>query len=120
VWPVTEKYDRNDCKIVSVETTLADGAAYCALLMLLLGCLLVAILIYKGWLKKPGLLLVVVIVILAAVILAYQYCNSRTGPATITETIAELEPGKAYYWRVTAADGQGATVESAMRRFEVQ
>ena len=42
------------------------------------------------------------------------------GTEAMSITVSDLEPGKAYYWKVLASDDKGATVESESRRFEVK
>ena len=39
---------------------------------------------------------------------------------SLTESVADLEPGKAYFWKVIVEDGNGGTVESETYRFEVK
>ncbi|HEV7606261.1 MAG TPA: hypothetical protein VGO61_02945 [Steroidobacteraceae bacterium] len=46
-------------------------------------------------------------------------CKDLDGEAEST-TAYGLEPGRFYYWKVVVDDGQGATVDSETRRFQVQ
>ena len=69
-----------------------------------------------GLKKKPGLLVLTALIILAVVIIAYFRC----GRSTISKTVSNLEPGKAYFWKVIAEDGKGGTVESETRRIEIK
>ena len=120
VWPVAERPNNNKCNAVSVQATPPDRGIFYALLVGLLGCVLFAVLIFTGKKKKPVILVLVAIAILAAVILAYRFGSSSSVTQRVTQTAVELEPGKAYYWKVLAEDGKGATVESETRRFEIQ
>lgn len=116
VWPKGQKPDNNECDAVSTQATLSDDGISCWLLVLLLGCLLFAVLILMGMKKKPYLLVLVAIAVLVAVILAFYFCGSKT----VSRTVTELEPGKAYYWKVIAEDGKGGSVESKTRHFEIE
>lgn len=50
-----------------------------------------------------------------------QFYRLRLGENQwITKTVYDLEPGRAYHWKVIAEDGRGGTVESETRRFEVE
>jgi len=40
------------------------------------------------------------------------------GEAAVDETVINLAPGRAYFWKVIADDGKGGSVESETRRFE--
>lgn len=47
-------------------------------------------------------------------------CTSASNcPEAVTTIVTQLEPG-AYYWKVFAEDGKGGTVESEIRRFQVE
>lgn len=118
VWEVNNRYSLNACDVVSIQTAWWRSGIFYAVLVALLGCLLLAVLIFMGMKKRPWFLGFVAIVIVAAVILAFYV--GRTGSKTLARTVSGLEPGKAYYWKVVAEDGKGGTVESETRRFEIK
>ena len=69
------------------------------------------------WLdKKRSFLKYVAATILVAAILAYFI--GRAQP--VATTVAQLEPGTAYLWKVIAEDSNGTRVESETRRFTVK
>lgn len=124
VWEVQERFTFNKCvEAAPVQTTSGRGGVFYAVLIALLGCALLALLIWLGWLglkKKPVLLYLLVIVILAGVVLAFFTGKSRTSSAALAKSVSGLQSGKAYYWKVIAEDGKGGTVESETRRFEIK
>jgi hypothetical protein len=89
-------------------------------IVLLIGLLLLALLIWFGLKKKPILIYLLLIVILAGVIVAFFIGRSRSTSATLAKNVSGLQSGKAYYWKVIVEDGKGGTVESETRRFEVK
>lgn len=122
VWPVNEKPNNNNAAPVSIQiTSLGKGSCY-VLLVVLLGCLLFAALVFMPTKKKPALLAMVAITIVAAVILAFYFSRTafKTDTRMVTKTISELESGKSYFWKVIAEDGKGGTVESETRRLEMK
>lgn len=53
----------------------------------------------------------------------YRYVYEKFGNAWRVNddtSLFDYAPGKAYYWKVVAEDGQGGTVHSEMRRFETE
>lgn len=121
VWEVKERFTFNKCVAAPVQTTPSwRGGVFYALLVLLIGLLLLAILIWLGLKKKPVLLYVLLAAILAGVVVAFFIGRSKSTTATLAKTVPELQSGKAYYWKVIAEDGKGGTVESETRRFEVK
>jgi hypothetical protein len=122
MWEVNERFNFNKCVATAAPglSTSWRGGAFYALLVLLLGCLLLAILIWLGLKKKPVLLYLLVIVILAGVVLALYAGRTKTSSETLAKTVSGLQSGKAYYWKVIAEDGKGGTVESETRRFEIK
>lgn len=48
-----------------------------------------------------------------------KHCKDMSGESESTSA-SGLVPGKFYYWRVVVDDGQGATVDSETRRFQVR
>ncbi len=124
VWDVNEQFAFSKCVVTPSQTTSSwRGGLLWAVLVLLLGCLLLAILIWLGLKQKqPALVYVLVIVILAGVVLAFYIGKTRSqaGAATLAKTDSGLQSGKAYYWKVIAEDGKGGTVTSETRRFEIK
>lgn len=116
VWDVHERFTFSKCTADSIRLTPWRGGLLCAVVVLLIGVLVIAVLIVMGMKNKPGLLVLVAIVVLVAAILALYLCGSKTA----SRTVAELESGKAYYWKVIAEDGKGGTTESETRRFAVK
>jgi hypothetical protein len=122
-WEVNERFNFNKCVLVAGSTQTVSwwrGGLFYAVLVLLLGCLLLAILLWLGLKKKPILLYLLVIAVLAGVVLAFYLGRSKTGSAALARSVSGLQSGKAYYWKVIAEDGKGGTVESEMRRFEIK
>jgi hypothetical protein len=123
VWEVKDRFSFSKCVLAEapgVTTSSWRGGLFYALLVLLLGCLLLAILIWLGLKKQPVLLYLLMIAILAGVILAFYLGRTRSSSGTLAKTVSGLESGKAYYWKVIAEDGKGGTVESETRRFQIK
>ncbi|MEP6913912.1 MAG: hypothetical protein ABI923_14215, partial [bacterium] len=125
VWEVKDRFNFDKCVLAAGPTQTSSwwrGGLFHAVLVLLLGCLLLAILLWLGLKKKPVLLYLLVIAILAGVVVAFYLgkTKSQTGSATLAKSVSGLQAGKAYYWKVIAEDGKGGTVESEMRRFEIK
>jgi hypothetical protein len=115
VWDVHERFSFNQCSADSVERLTWSGGLVCWVLVLLAGVLLIVVLIALGR-KRPGVLIVAAVALLIVLVLIFYFCVTKTGAKTVTE----LEPGKAYYWKVIAEDGKGGTVESETRRFTLK
>ena len=123
VWEVKDRFTFDKCVLVPAQTTSPTrGGFFYALLVLLIGLLLLALLIWLGLKKKPVLVYVLLIAILAGVIIAFFIgrSRSRSSSATLAKNVSGLQAGKAYYWKVIVEDGKGGTVESETRRFEVK
>jgi mono/diheme cytochrome c family protein len=120
VWGVNERYRYDDCDVLSTGTTVWSSGTACVLLVVLLGAVVLVVLLLVGVNRTRAILASVVVMILAAIILVYYFGCSLTASKTITQTVTELESGKAYYWKVIVEDGKGGTVESETRRFEMQ
>lgn len=123
VWEVNERFNFDKCaatNAATIQTTSWRGGLLYALLVLLLGCVLLAVLLWLGLKKKPVLLAVLVIAILAGVVLAVYLGRTQTSSAQLAKTVPGLESGKSYYWKVIAEDGKGGTVESETRRFTIK
>ncbi|MGH9968096.1 MAG: hypothetical protein ACREBG_09730 [Pyrinomonadaceae bacterium] len=118
VWEIKEPFRLQKCIATSGQTSWWRGRAFYPLLIVLIGLLLLAILIFLGMRRRPWVLGFVVILIVVGVILAF-YVN-RTRSVTLARSVSGLQSGKAYYWKVIAEDGKGGTVESETRRFEIK
>ena len=116
VWPVNDMPDINNAIPVSFKTSLWSGGIKYAFIVGLIGLLLFLLLFFIGLRKKRGLLVLLAIVILAAVIIAYFLGgrNNRFKEGT------DLQPGKAYFWKVITEDGHGGSVESETRRIQIR
>lgn len=118
VWEVKKRFTLDDCKVVADRTASWRGS----ILVAFLGCLVSVVLIDRK--KRPGRLGLMAIAILAMV--SFGFSCSGKKPITnnegrpFTRTVSELEPGKAYYWKVIVEDGKGGTTESETRRFEIR
>jgi hypothetical protein len=77
---------------------------------------LLLLLLFFTRFKYRSALLVVVVIAVAAVLIAIY----ATRTSAVSFRVARLEPGKVYFWKVVAEDGEGGTVESATRRFTVR
>ena len=117
VWAVDAGYDFSNCNTVPAQTLLRSGGLLCAVLVALVGCVLFAVLILTGTMKKRSHLGLVAIAILIAVIIAFYICRTNTSAHTVSKTVTELGSGKAYFWKVIAEDGKGGSTESETWRF---
>ncbi|MEK6279104.1 MAG: hypothetical protein AABN95_02010 [Acidobacteriota bacterium] len=124
VWEVKERFNFSKCVVAAApgQTTSSrlGGLSY-AWLVVLIGLLLLAILLWLGLKKKqPILLYLLLIVILGGVILVFYLGRTKTSYGPLAKSVSGLQSGKAYYWKVIAEDGKGGTVESETRRFEIK
>lgn len=113
VWSADEGYDFNRCG--AIATSERRGILYAGL-MGTIGLLLFVVLLVTGLKHKRVLLILLAIAILPAVLLAFYF--GRT--TVVSTTVAQLQPGKVYFWRVIAEDDQGVAIESPVRRFIVR
>jgi len=111
-WVAGQTITQNDCDAIS-SPPWSQGTLYTGLVGLA-GFLLLALLIWLD--KKRSFLKYMAVAILAVAILAYLIGRAR--PVAIT--VAQLEPGTAYLWKVIAEDSNGTRVESETRRFTVK
>ena len=120
VWPIDEFPEFSQAEIITPDSV--SGGFSFPLLILLLGCLLWAILFWLGLRRKPAWLAIAAMLILVCVYFAYYYDKGGPGSpgATMAKSVRNLESGKSYYWKVLAEDGKGGTVQSAIRRFDVE
>jgi hypothetical protein len=115
LWSAAQLYDFNKC-----TTIAADDPGRRALLFggiaALIGLLLLLLLFFTQLKYRLALLAVVAIAVVAAVLIAIYFIRT----SAVSTTVAQLEPGKVYFWKVTAEDGEGGTVDSPTRRFTVR
>jgi len=96
------------------ECLVVRFSGIAALIGLLL--LLLLLLFFTRFKYRRALLAVVAIAVVVAVVVMIYV--SRT--SAVSTTVVQLEPGKVYFWKVVAEDGEGGTVESPTRRFTVR
>lgn len=118
VWKLGDKFNFNDCDLLPTDT--AKQGLSCALIALIIGCLILLILFVLFGKKKPGLFVIATILVLIAIILAHYYCGKTTTAKSQSLSISELESGKVYYWKVIVEDTNGGVTESKTYRFEVK
>jgi hypothetical protein len=82
-------------------------------LLALLALMVLSLTVLK---HRRGLLFLVAIPFLLAIVFAFYIGRDKT----LSATIAQLEPGKVYFWKVVAEDDQGGFVESQTRLFVVK
>jgi hypothetical protein len=113
LWSAAQKYDLNQCGAIASDNTgrramMSGGIA--ALIGLLLLLLLFSRVRYR-W----ALVAAVLIAVAAAVLVPLTVSRSTVA----STTVARLEPGGIYFWKVVAENDEGRTVESPTRRFTV-
>jgi hypothetical protein len=115
IWSAAQLYDLNKCTAIADDyadrrARMSGVAAFIALVLFLI--------VFVTRLKYRRLLLgVVTIAVLTAVIGAVYFSRTTTA---VSATARQLGPGKVYFWKVVAEDGEGATIESPTRRFTVR
>jgi hypothetical protein len=116
VWPAGQRHTFNQCVDMPMQMGMLGGLSNCALLLIvLIICLLIVIVLFIRAKKGRLLLVLLAIVIVIAILLVIYYCRGSNTSKTV-----QLQPGKAYFWKVIAEDGKGGTVESETRRFAVK
>ncbi|WP_315814813.1 hypothetical protein [Paraflavitalea speifideaquila] len=123
VWPVNDGPNNNNATLVGGTPAWWKRQTGCTALAGLAGLLLFFLLFFLGMRRKPGLLLLVLLLILLGVAATYYFCgraNKGSTTATMMHEFANLESGKAYYWKVIADDGKGGSSESVIRRIEIK
>lgn len=125
LWNADELYDFNRClkvgasagslldRIVSVPAKYLPFALCIALLVALI---LIALLLVVRYRLKGVLVALALAVVLVAILLALDRWHSG---GQFKTTVADLEPGKVYFWKVVAETNEGIVIESKTRRFEV-
>lgn len=116
VWLALDRPNNNACDATAIQTIAWAPGLICALIVLLIGALVLVLLIYLGMKQRRALLRAVVIATVILAILAFYLCGIA-GAKTASKTVAQLEPGKAYLWKVIAEDGKGGSTQSETRRF---
>ncbi len=117
VWELGEKFNFNHCQLQPDDA--ANQGLSCALIALIIGCVILLILFVIFGKKKPGLFVLATLLVLIAVILAHRFCDkTTTQPQRLTTST--LASGKVYYWKVIAEDANSGISESKTYRFEVK
>jgi hypothetical protein len=116
VWDAHTAFSYRFCDATPGRMTSWRAGLPCAGLALLIGVLLIVILILMRMRNRRVLLTSVALATLAAAVLALYICGGKSG----TKTVAGLESGKAYFWKVVAEDGEGGNTQSETRRFTVK
>ncbi|HEY3028043.1 MAG TPA: hypothetical protein VGJ55_17980 [Pyrinomonadaceae bacterium] len=116
VWPQGQKHNFSQCVDMPTQMGMLGGLSNCALLVIILViCLLIVIVLFIRAKKGRLLLALLALVIVIALLLVLYYCRGSNASRTV-----QLQPGKAYFWKVIVEDGKGGTVESETRRFAVK
>lgn len=124
-WPVTEQQTFKDCQVLPEvgasqgSDILSAGIGLWLLILWLLVILLISTLIKKRY-GLAILALIAIVIVLIIMFISHSAEELVSAPTTMSQTLSDLESGKAYYWKVIAEDGQGGTTESEMRRFSVK
>lgn len=116
LWGADELFSLNKCTVVDTGPFAGKGLLWW-LLMLLLAIVLLIVLAATILRTQRGLLVVIALVLLGSLVYAYIYMGRNAAPSA---TVAELQPGKVYFWKVVAEDDQGALSESQTRRLQVR
>ena len=121
VWAVGQLPDTNKCEPTAIAGTSRRKAVFWSSLLVLVLCLLLLLfLLFGSRQRKPVLLVVLAIAVLASASVAVYLHWTRTRPGTVAKTLAQLEPGRDYSWKVIAEDGKGGITESETRRFKTR
>ena len=115
VWPVGERLSDNECEQMSPDAASRAGLLYAGPVGLLALLLVIALAIVGRTRSRPlwGL---IAMLVLFAVLVAYWIGQREP----LSATIAQLQEGRAYYWKVIAEDEQGRRTPSQTRRFSVK
>lgn len=116
VWPASERPNNNTCDASQIRTISWSRGVGGALLVFLAGCSFIALLIHLGMRQRHALLKVVAVAVLALATLAFYICGIAS-VKTAFKTVAELQSGKTYAWKVIADDGKGGSTPSQARHF---
>jgi List-Bact-rpt repeat protein len=112
VWPTNQRHTFNQCVDMPTQMGMLGGLSKCGLLLLvLIICLVIVIVLFIKARKGRLLLALLAIVVVIAILFVIYYCRGSSTSRTV-----QLQPGKAYFWKVIVEDGKGGTVESETRR----
>lgn len=116
IWRTEATPTFNQCQELPKQTGLLEGRKRYLLWALLVICLLLIIILYaRARISRPLLALLTLAILAAAV---FALLSSRSN--NLSRTVAALESGQSYYWKVVVEDGKGGTTESKTRRFVVK
>lgn len=126
IWNGDELYDFNRCVKLGqsgnpVVDLLPTGITkhltpgLCLIVIVIL--LIIAILLFIRSRYRAAIIVLILALILA---LVCYLIDRDGGSAPLATHVSELEPGKVYFWKVTAETEQGIVIESKTRRFEVE
>jgi hypothetical protein len=118
VWLAGQTQTFNQCRETPKQAGLLGGRNLNLLWLLLLVCLLILIILYFRAARFRRYLALAAVAILIVFGLALLF--GRTSDDNMSNRMGELQPGKAYYWKVIAEDGKGGTIESETRRFRTK
>lgn len=125
LWKSGERYDFNNCKVISVGGGLLGGSIppaiqkhlspiVCLILFILL--LLLALILFIAKKRKVAVLVLLLALLFAVVCWLHHRGTSR--PTGVS--IQNLEPGEIYRWKVVTETKDGLVTESETYRFEVE
>ncbi len=117
VWDVNEDIDNNKAVEAFTETTFSNNKTWIYIVILII---IVIILFWSasrldGTAKRMRTSVAWLLLLAGA---AYIWVTDEGD--SVTKSVANLESGKAYFWKVIVEDGNGGTVESETYRFEVK
>jgi len=110
VWAAGEPHVFGKCQELPKRSPVLEGNNFWILLIALI-LLLVFVLIAAVRNRSGKLLLLALLILLFIVAVLYLGLQKNMSKSI------QLDPGKAYFWKVVVQDGQGGTSESEMRRF---
>jgi len=121
VWVFGQIPDNNNCVLTPIQGTARRKAAFWIMLLILIICLLLLLfLLLVRRQRQPVLLILLAVVILISAVVAIYLRRTTPRAGTVAKTIAELQPGKEYSWKVIAEDGKGGISESETHRFKIK
>lgn len=127
IWNADEMFDLNRCvkldgPLVAVlppdlaQHLTPEVCRACLITLIVIVIVIAVVLIFRF--KRSGLLPTL---ILAAIVLAILFALCRmSAQVPLKTSVADVQPGKVYFWKVVAETTEGITVESRTRRFEVK
>ena len=123
LWKVGERFDFNNCTVISVDGGSLGGIippavakhlspVVCLILFVLL--LLLAVILFIARKRKAALLVLILALLLAVIC----WLHHRGEPTSLT--VKNLVPGEIYRWKVVTDTTDGLVTESETYRFEVE